>query len=171
MMQILEFLESIQNSAYETDDERADRLAALADEQGVSPETLYYIEEELETLFTNGAKEADFDPDAWMADLVETFAPLLLGQEVDGRQLIAMFGGYETVCPLAVQGVAEHSAETAKIAKYLYDLYRKEGYYEEVGIDPEANWAEIDDPIPVGGETLRSTSIPDPDDLLDTGGQ
>lgn len=171
MMQIMELLETIQNSAYETDEERADRLATLADEQGVSPETLFYIEEELDTLFTNGAKEVDIDPDAWMADLVETFAPLLLGQEVDGQQLVTLFGGYDTLRPLAVQGLAEHSAQTATVAKYLYDLYRKEGYYEEAGLDPEANWAELDDPIPVGGETIQSAPVPDAEDLLDTGGQ
>lgn len=170
MMQFMELIETIQNSAYETEEERADRLARLADEQGVSPETLYYVEESLDTLLSDGASEIGVDPDAEIADLVETFAPLLLGQEVDGEQVVTMFGGYETVRPLAVQGIAQMSAETATLAKYLYDLYRTEGYYEEAGIDPEANWAKLDDPIPVDGETLESSPVGS-GESLDFGGK
>ncbi|WP_157971600.1 hypothetical protein [Halorussus litoreus] len=166
----MELIETLQNSANETDEERADRLAVLADEQDVSPETLYHIEEELDTLFTDGATETDLDPDAWIADLAETFAPLLLGQDVEGEQLLAMFGGYETLQPLAVQGLVGASAETAAAAKYLYDLYRAEGYYEDAGIDPEANWAESDEPIQVVGEHVRNSAILDSDDLPGTGG-
>lgn len=170
MMQLMELIETIQNSAYETEDERADRLARLADEQDVDPETLYHIEESLDTLLSDGANEIGVNPDAEMADLVETFAPFLLGQEVDGEQLVAMSGGYETLRPVAVQGIAQMSAETATVAKYLYDIYRTEGYYEEAGIDPEANWAKLDDPIPVDGEPLGSSHV-DAGDSLDSGGE
>ncbi len=171
MMQIIELFETIQNSAYETDEERADRLADLADRQGVSPETLYHIEEELDSLLTDAVTEGDIDPDAQLADLLETFAPLLLGQEIDGRQLVSMFGGYDTLSPLAVQGIAECSPGTARVAKYLYDLYRTEGYYEEAGIDAEANWAELDEAVPITGESLEGIDLSDLGEPLDTGGK
>ncbi|WP_158055974.1 hypothetical protein [Halorussus halophilus] len=156
MIQIL--LETINGIATETDEEQFNRLTESAEKAECDPETLYDIERDLRRTFEHGTEEASVDPAEFGASLIDELA-MEFGLPMDGRAAVEAAGGTEAAVGLLVQSATTEAKAAATVVKFLYDTYRRNGFYTEAGIDPEANWAELDDPVSVVGEQIGSEEL------------
>lgn len=160
MYQLFQFLNETTSESIE---EQHDRLTESAAEAGCDPETLFEIEQDIKDLSAVARAEIDADPEAEAAEAVNEIAATF-GLPIDGEGAVEAAGGTETVVALLAQTLTARPQTSAILAKFAYDTYRRHGFYEEAGIDPEPNWARLDDPIPVVGQHVRSVE-PHEDDV------
>lgn len=155
-----QLFELINDAANETAEERYQRLSESAENAGCDPETLFEIEEDISELSGVAREEIDADPAAKAAELIDELAQEL-GVPASGPAVVGLAGGNETITSLTTKALTAEPQASAILAKFVYDSYRRRGFYRETGIDPEANWARTDDPISVVGQHLQSDAIGD----------
>ena len=133
----------ISEATDESAEETFTRLNRSANEAGCETDTLFEVEEDAIRIAEKAVEESDEDPSAFAADAIDNLATQF-GFPVDGASAVEAAGGTETVISLLGQGATARPRATAGLVKLIFDCYRSNGLYRELGIDPERNWAESD---------------------------
>jgi hypothetical protein len=129
-------LQTLQESAHETPEERANRLARTAAEHDVAEGTLYDVERDLRLAVRDEAEANRGRVDQTISQL-QAFAPMLGLHPEDAADLLTVDNGASVLGQVLVG----NPTDVARAIRRVDAVFREHGLYEELGT-----------PAPEGGE-------------------
>jgi response regulator RpfG family c-di-GMP phosphodiesterase len=126
-------LQTLQESAHETPEERANRLAQTATEHDVAEETLYDVERALRAAVREEAMAHSGRVDRTKAQL-QSLAPMLGLHPEDAADLLTV----DNSASVMSQVLVGNPTDTARAVRRVHAVFREHGLYEELGTpEPE----------------------------------
>lgn len=130
MQGIMQQLAMLSSQADETDEERARRIEAVAEQTEADPETLYEVEEALRGL--GWSVIADYEEEVTQFENKIASSAQFVG--MDPQKVKSQFGA-GTILRLLTMKCLGGPEEIALTVAHIHGVFERKGFYDEVDVD------------------------------------